>query len=142
MAIVGFNFDKILVERKKPLKGELKVKNNLDIKSIKEEEMDLGLKQKIIRFEFEFNSKYEPGIADIEILGHILYADSEDKVKKILDDWKKKKDIEIQLKTRLINIALAKSNIKALTLTQDVNLPPHIKLPVVAPKMDKSNYIG
>ncbi|MDD5177908.1 MAG: hypothetical protein PHT54_01325 [Candidatus Nanoarchaeia archaeon] len=143
MAVVGFNFDKILVEKKKVLKGDIKVKNNLDIKNIKEESMDLGdSKQKLIKFEFKFTVEYEPSAASIEILGHILYTESDDKIKKILDDWKKKKDVDMALKTRLVNMALTRCNIKALALTQDVNLPPHIRLPMVSPKVDKTSYIG
>ena len=45
--------------------------------------------------------------------------------------------------SKVLNFVLAKCNIKALALSQDVNLPPQIPLPkLTAKKQEAEQYIG
>ena len=60
--------------------------------------------------------------------------EDEGKTKLILDGWKKDKQLPKDLAPKILNTILAKCNIKALNLTQEVNLPPHIRLPILKPK--------
>lgn len=143
MPIVGFNFDKIMVDKLGPIKGRVQVKNNMAIKNVEQQELMLGKKkEEVLKFSFEFSSKYEPNIGLISIKGHILFMDEANEVKKIMDGWKKKKFIPQDLMTYLLNTVLVRCNIKTLVLANDVNLPPHIKLPTISPKSDASQYIG
>lgn len=143
MPIVGFNFDKIMVDKLGPIKGRVQVKNNMAIKNVEQQELMLGKKkEEVLKFSFEFSSKYEPNIGLISIKGHILFMDEANEVKKIMDSWKKKKFIPQDLMTYLLNTVLVRCNIKTLVLANDVNLPPHIKLPTISPKSDASQYIG
>ena len=41
----------------------------------------------------------------------------------------------------LVNTILAKCNVKALSLEQEVNLPPHMNLPKVGQKTDVKKYV-
>ncbi|MFH1332178.1 MAG: hypothetical protein ABIH63_02735 [archaeon] len=144
MPIVGFNFDKILVERIKPVEGQVKVKRNLSIKDIKKQEIVLSPKKKeeILKCNFDFSVDYEPGLGKILIEGHILFIDEPAEIKKLFDGWKKNKELPVPIMTLLLNTALVRSNIKALSLIQDVNLPPHMQLPTINPKSKASDYIG
>lgn len=143
MPIVGFNFDKINVEKTNPIRGRVQVKNNMAIKNVEQQELVLGKKKEnILKFSFEFTSKYEPNIGVVDIKGHILFMEEPDEIKKIIDGWKKKKFIPQDLMTFLLNTVLIRCNIKTLVLSNDVNLPPHIKLPTISPKSDASQYIG
>jgi len=143
MPVVGFNFDKMSIERISPIKAGISVKNDLSIKDVKKEEVNIGAKKEsAIKFDFEFSSSYEPKIAKIILQGHILFMEDEKELKKILDDWKKKKDIDKKIASQIINMALIKSNIKALHLSQDMNLPPHIRLPTINPQSNAKDYIG
>ena len=143
MPVVGFNFDKLSIERLNPIKEGISVKNDLSIKNIEKEEVTIGTKKDTaLKFSFEFLSSYEPKIAKIIINGHVLYMDNEKELKKLLDDWKKKKEIDKKIASQIINTALIKSNIKALHLSQDMNLPPHIRLPTINPQADTKDYIG
>ncbi|MDD5331245.1 MAG: hypothetical protein PHE43_00265 [Candidatus Nanoarchaeia archaeon] len=142
MAIVGFNFDKMLVEKTNQIEGSVKVTNNVQITDVKEHKLPgSDIKQGIIKFNFEFITEYT-NVGKIELLGHLLYTESPEKLKQILDTWKKKKDMDKVLMAYLINAVLVKGNIKALQLSQDANLPPHIRLPTVTPKVNAKNYIG
>lgn len=144
MPIIGFNYNKIIVERKKDqLKGDVKIKNDLVLQSLTSTEIDMSKKkQEVIKLSFEFTTEYQPSIGNIAINGHLLFLESSDNIKSILDLWKKEKKLPQQFATGLINIILTKSNIKALELSQSVNLPPHIRLPIISPKQDFKNYIG
>ncbi len=141
MPIIGFNYDKILVERKGNIKRPLNIHTDVSIKDVEEEKIPLGKTEDILKFNFEFNVKYDE-IGQLVFNGHILYLEDPKKTAEIMKEWKKSKQIETSLMSELINTILQRCNIKALTVSQDVNLPPHLKLPkLVAPKSPK-DYIG
>lgn len=150
MPIVGFNLDKTLAEKKAQVQKGMRAAHNITINSIDKEEIYLGKDNKKpgLKFSFEYEVKYEPKIGEILIQGHILYTDTDKKIKEILDNWKKSKKIEPTLTTHLINTAIVKSTIKALSLSQDINLPPHLPIPTIQPQApskgsDKAKeYIG
>lgn len=143
MPIVGFNFDSINIEKKGHIKGRVQVKNNMSIKNVEQQELIFGKKKEdVLKFSFEFSSNYEPKIGVIDIKGHILFMESPAEVKKIMDGWKKKKIIPQDLMGFLLNSALVRCNIKALIYAQEVNLPPHIRLPTIKPRSDVNQYIG
>ena len=145
MPIVGFNFDKTSAEKTAQVQKGMQAAHNITIDSISKEELNLGksTKKPGLKFSFEYNVKYEPKIGEVIIKGHILYTDNDKKIKEILASWSKDKKIEPALTSTLINTAIVKSTIKALTLSQDINLPPHLPIPTVSPHADKSKeYIG
>ena len=55
------------------------------------------------------------------------------KIKELLSSWEKDKKIPNSVMPAIFNTILAKCNVKALTLSQEINLPPHIRLPIVKP---------
>jgi len=143
--IVGFGFTKLSAEKKENAKGKIDINNNVSIKDVLEENFALGKdkSQNILKFIFEFTSKYEPNVGNILFEGELLYMEEPKKAKEILADWKKNKKLPKDLMAGLLNTILTKCNIQALILSQQVNLPPPIPLPKVqinAPA-DK-NYIG
>ncbi|MCD4759742.1 hypothetical protein K8R33_02550 [archaeon] len=134
MPIVGFNFEKITIEKTSQITGKLNIKNDLSIKSLEQEKLNLTSAENVLKFNFEFLVNYEPKVGKINLNGNVLYMEDEKKVKEILDGWKKDKKLPEDLAPQILNTILAKCNIKALSLTQEVNLPPHIRLPVLKPK--------
>jgi len=143
MPIVGFNFEKITAEKKQLIKDKVNVKTDLHIVEVTEEAMPIAKsKEKILKFSFEFSINYEPKIGDIILKGHILYLDDQPKITSIVKEWKKTKKIETKLMEQLLNTILIRSNIKAFSLAQEVNLPPHIRLPIIKPTDKVGNYIG
>ena len=130
MPIVGFNFDKILVEKKDKVSGKIDIKQNMGITKIEEEKLMLGGSEQVLKFSFEYKIDYgKPG--EIALLGHVLYLEEPKKIKAILDEWKKKKKIEPKLMEQVLNAVLFKCTIKSLNLAQEINLPPPIRLPMV-----------
>ena len=134
MSIVGFNFEKIMIEKKGKVNSNLKIKSNLSITDVDQEKLNVTSSGDVIKFNFEYTADYDPGVGKIQLLGNLLYMEDKDKVKVLLEDWKKDKKLPKPLMAQIFNTILAKSNIKALSLTQEVNLPPHIKLPILKSK--------
>ncbi|MBW2978299.1 hypothetical protein KY331_05630 [Candidatus Woesearchaeota archaeon] len=137
MTIIGFNFIKMNVEKKpKAAAGKINISNNISITNVEEKELALGkAKQKALIFTFKFVSKYEPAIGGIELLGNITFVADPTKITEITNSWKKDKKIPKEIMTAIINTALNKSNIQALILSRDINLPPPIPLPKVKQKV-------
>jgi len=143
MPIVGFNYDKITVEKINPIKGSVQVKNSMAIKNVEEHEILVGKKKDpVLKISFEFSSSYEPKIGLIDLKGHVLFVDEPEEIKKIIDGWKKKKTLKQELMSYLLNTIMMRCNVKVLMLSSEVNLPPHIRLPTISPKSDASQYIG
>jgi hypothetical protein len=132
MTIIGFNFKDIKVSKKEGVRGKINIKNNVVITDIKEQDLSLGDKsQAALKFIFEFSSKYDPNLGEIILGGDLLFMESSDKTKAILDEWKKSKKIPKDIMAGILNTVLSKCNIEALILSQKVNLPPPIPLPSV-----------
>jgi len=134
MPIIGTNFTKILVENKRRNLRNVKINNNLGIKSIEKMDFSLGsAKQEGVRFVFEYTSKYDEA-ASMLFEGEVLLLEDKKIVDDILKNWKDKKPINDDIMASIMNSALNKSTIKALELSQDMNLPAPIKLPKITKK--------
>ncbi|MBS3106188.1 hypothetical protein J4419_00815 [Candidatus Woesearchaeota archaeon] len=132
MTIVGFNFTKINVERKSSASGKINVSSNVAIKDVVETDLAIGAsKQKAVRFVFEFTTTFEPKVGNILLGGEVLFLQEAKSIEKVLDDWKKSKKVEKDVMTAVLNNVLAKCNVEALILSQDVNLPSPLPLPKV-----------
>ena len=95
-----------------------------------------------LRFNFDFDIDYTPNIGNINLKGHIFFMDDPKALKDIFKQYKKDKKISPELTAQIINTILLKSTTKALNLAQEVNLPPHMRLPQITQKVDPKNYIG
>ncbi|MBI2107541.1 hypothetical protein HYT54_00270 [Candidatus Woesearchaeota archaeon] len=145
--IAGFNFTKISAERSDLIKGKVDINNNVSIKNVEETDLSLGKqKQKALKFTFEFTSKYEPSFGAIILEGDILFLDDPKAVKDIMASWQKDKKIPKEIMLGLLNTVLAKCNVQALILSQEINMPPPIPMPNVSAqaqeKAEKKEYIG
>jgi len=135
MALVGFHYDRMCVEKKKPATGKINVNNNLVIKDAKEAKLNMGAsKQKGVEFSFHFKTKFDPGIAELDLEGAVVYMGAEDKIKEIVDMWSQDKKIPPMVMEEAYNFILAKCNIQAFILEKDMALPAHIPLPKVTSK--------
>lgn len=143
MPILGLNFDKLSVERKIQGAQNITIKTSMGLKDIKKEEISMGKKKEaILRIFFEFIVDYEPKVAQIVVEGNLVYTDEAKKLDDITKEWSKTKKLSEELMTNVMNAVFLKCSIKALLLSQEINLPPNVQLPTIKPKMDASQYIG
>jgi len=129
MKIIGFNFDKINIERLSGKAEKLEVKTNIDISEINEVKSgDISMKEDFIGVKFAFNVNYEPDFAKINLSGSVLFAVDSKLSKNILKQWKDKKMPE-DFRILLFNVILRKANLKALQLEEEMNFPLHVPMP-------------
>lgn len=134
MTVIGFNFTKMLIEKKGPVKGKVSINNNVGIKDLEETKLNINTNKKALKLNFEFTSAYEPNIGKILLTGEVIYLIDKDKAADIVKNWKKNKKIEKDMMTQILNNVLNKCNVQALILSKDMNLPPPIPLPKVGGK--------
>jgi len=148
--IVGFNFKKINVERKKKLVKGMKVTYNMDLSKVYKQEFTLPAPdQTVLGLDFDFTVGYGEGIADVAISGTVNYMANDKDAKEALEYWEKSKQLPKAISVPVINVILDKSNIKALELEQDLSLPTHLPMPSVSVGKDEKSkgkesekYIG
>lgn len=136
MTVIGFNFRKITAEKSpSALAGKINIANNVSLKNVEEVSVPLGKdKHKALKFVYEFVTKYEPAVGNINIEGDILYLATKETHDKTLKEWKKDKKIDKDILNPLLNTILTRCSIKGLLISQDLNLPSPVQLPKVTVK--------
>jgi len=136
MRPIGFNFEKINIEKLSDKAGNIKINTKIDISDIKEIKSTLfKTKEGIVKVKFIYDINYEPGFAKVEFEGNVLFSLEPKAAKDLVNQWKKKK-ISEDFRTDLFNFILRKSNLKALQLEDEMNLPLHIPLPSLKKQED------
>ena len=129
MRLAGFNFIKINVEKFSDKIENLKINTNINISEINPVKSDFfKTKEELINIKFNYNIIYDPSFAKIEFIGNVLIAIESKMAKDVLKQWEDKKMPE-DFRLTLFNIILRKSNLKALQLEDEINLPLHINMP-------------
>ncbi len=133
--IISHAIEKINVEKKSDFKGKTEIRNNLQLTNIQEFNIDTITEQKPLKISFSYTLDYEPNIASISFQGYILYIEEEKKLKEMLAEWNKSKSINPDIGTKLLSYIATKCHIKALSIADELNLPPHLTtFPILKPK--------
>ena len=130
MPIVGFNFAKLNVEKRAQLAPSKKIKSDMKIKELKKEKLPIGESEDVLKFNFDFIVEYEDA-GEIFMNGNVLFMEDPKKIDELLKAWKDGKTLPKEIMEQILNTVLFRCNIKALMLSQEVNLPPHFRLPRV-----------
>lgn len=146
MPVVGFTVKHMAAKRIGDYQGPAGVNNNAKLLDVNETELT-ALGKKGLSVSFEFKSDYvtekKVPFAEITIAGDVLImADNTAELAKM---WKKDKKLPEDLNLQAVNSVLRKCMIKALTLSEDLNLPPPVPLPFASKKEEQvqdSRYIG
>ena len=136
MTIVGVHITKLNAERNmKSVSQKVGINNNITIKEVAEHDFMLGSsKQQGLRFSFVFNCNYTPDIGSIDVEGDVLVLEDEEETKKVLHEWKTNKRVHGDYAENILNSALMRSNIQAIKISQDLNLPSPVPLPRIEKK--------
>ncbi|MFA5856630.1 MAG: hypothetical protein WC867_04680 [Candidatus Pacearchaeota archaeon] len=129
MKVIGFNFSKILVERKEGFPDKLQISQNINIKDITKEKLPIS-NDEALKLDFNFVIDYTGNFAKLEFEGHVMLLPEKEEMKSFMKEWKDKKLPE-QDRIQIFNFIMNKCNVKALTLEDDIGLPLHIPLPRV-----------
>jgi len=134
MRVVGFNYTKIFAEKYTNDFKDLKIETSLNIDSIEENSSKLPDK-KITLLDFNFTSSinYSKNIAKIELSGKMVLSVDSKVADEVLKNWKKK-ELKEEFRLAVFNGILNKTNIKSLEIENELNLPPHFRLPSLVPQ--------
>lgn len=134
MKLLGFNFTKINAEKLSEKRENISINTDINIKEIHKVESDLFKSEdETLGISFNYIIDYKPNLAKIELSGKILIMEKPDKAKEIIKKWKKKEILE-DFQLTIFNLILRKSNLKALQLEEEINIPLHISLPTLGKK--------
>ncbi|MEX2016899.1 MAG: hypothetical protein WD876_00295 [Candidatus Pacearchaeota archaeon] len=139
MKIIGFNYTKISVEKKKEISRDLKISNKVDILNVAEVKQEvLKSKEEMLAVKFLYSLDYSPGIASVNLEGTILLAVDQNIAKEALKTWKDNKETPDSFKIFIFNVIFRKAGLKALELEDQMNLPLHMQMPAIKKSEDKS----
>ena len=131
MRLLGFNLNKISAEKHPNSSADVKIVPNVNIEDIKDVKSEgPKTKEEFIGVKFSYTINYEPGYAKLEFSGELLASVDSKVAKEVTKNWKDKK-LEGDFKVFLFNVILRRTNVKALELEDDLNLPLHVPLPSV-----------
>ncbi|MBI3413234.1 MAG: hypothetical protein HY051_04090 [Candidatus Aenigmarchaeota archaeon] len=133
MPVIGMQITKIDAVRKNNPTPGFKVESVPAIVSVEEKELPtLGNNGKVLTINFNFNVEYKPDIAMIKIAGEILFLEEGERVG--AKTWAKNKSLPQEMMIEVYNMIFRKGLLKALVLSDDMQLPPPLQVPIVAPK--------
>jgi hypothetical protein len=138
MNVVGFLMKEITAHREEKLEGNININNKVNLKDVEEDEIpSLGRKCLIVKYEFstEYLSPRRKKLAEIKIRGDVLLLVKNPS--KIVETWKKEKKLPEELNFVVMNYVLKKGILKAMTISEDLQLPPPIPMPVIRASREK-----
>jgi len=141
MPIIGMKFDSMEGKREKMVdKGEIKVNSTPRITSAKLISLP-SINKKALALNFDFVTTYSPEIGEVKISGELLYMSEENP--KILKQWQSKKSLPENVNIEVLNHLFRQCLLKVANIADDLQLPPPLAIPRVAPKQQKeAGYVG
>lgn len=142
MSLVNFHFTKVEAERHNAEVKSYKIKQDLTISSVDITKVGKSTNE-IIIVGFRIAVNYIPDFATLVLEGKATFVESPEGLKAIKDSYTKTKKLPGKWGIQVMNVILLRSTVRLLALAQDINVPPHIQLPMYSPKTKKANdYIG
>ncbi|MCX6815167.1 MAG: hypothetical protein NTY20_05970 [Candidatus Aenigmarchaeota archaeon] len=140
MPIIGMKFDSMEAKREKMVdKGEIKVNSTPRITSAKLITLP-SINKKALALNFDFVTTYSPDIGKVKISGELLYMSEENA--KILKQWQTKKTLPEATNIEVLNHLFRQCLLKVANIADDLQLPPPLAIPRVAPKQKEAGYVG
>ena len=134
MAVVGFSFTKFDCEKVgAQAKGSIEIKHNVNITSVEKTNLNLGgSKTEVLRVIFAFDVLYGAEIGKISIAGDVIYTDTKEIVSETIKGWNADKKLNPLVNEQVHKFVYNKAIVRALELSDALNLPAPIPLPKVS----------
>lgn len=135
MGVVGFSIKSVnaYMEEGVEIKEGINVNSVPTVTGIKKRDVSIPGMKDILSVDFEFVTRYTPKLGEITIKGEVVYQ-AED-AKKMLDSWKNKK-LDSKIAAEILNTIFKKCLTKAVSIADDLRLPPPLTFPMV--KVEKA----
>jgi hypothetical protein len=137
MGVLKSRFTEISANAGKPAKGEIQVSTSLPaILNIYPAPLGSAKDKKdILIMEFDYEVSYKPIDGKISLKGELMYLD--ENTKKILDKWKKDKQVESSVSVPILNYLLRVCAVESVKISDSLQMPVPIQLPEIRPKESK-----
>ena len=132
MAIVGYNFNKISAEKTTLPAGSVKIASNVSVVDVDKTPLKVGSAQNdVLKIKFLFTTEYKENVGKIVIEWDVIFMQTPEIIGAAYDAWKETKKLDEKVALEVYNSILVQCNIKALNLSNDLNLPSPVKFPKV-----------
>jgi hypothetical protein len=84
-----------------------------------------------VYLDFVYSISYKPSVATVKIMGQAFCRDSPDNIKKLLADFKKKKELPVEFGAAAINMINANAGMNSIFLIRSFNLLPPFMPPIM-----------
>ncbi len=133
MAVVGFNFTKMIGEKNGEPTKKLSIDRSVNIQSVEETQLNVGTqKQQAMVVSFVYAVTYT-GLGKVELQGNLLYIAHEQKLADAVAYWKKNSTLPVDVMNPVLHSVFTRCNVQALIMSRDLALPPPFALP--SPRM-------
>lgn len=136
--IVGFVIDSLSAKRNDiavPRGQEIGVNTTPTITSL--DAVDTIGKKDAVKFAYSFECKYSPSIGEMTFEGNVLWrGESGEDVASVVEKWDKEKRIDEHISLEIMNTILRRCLSKAITIADELRLPPPLQFPMVVPKKE------
>lgn len=129
MAVVGFNFTKMIGEKNGEPTKKLSIDRSVNMQSVEETQLNVGTqKQQAIIVSFVYAVTYT-GIGKLELHGNLLYIAPEQMLSEAVAHWKKNSTLPVDVMNPVLHSVFTRCNVQALIMSRDLALPPPFALP-------------
>ena len=131
MAIVGFSFSKFDCFRSNSsYSGKIEISHNVKIDNVLTNKLNVGGgPTNVLKVDFTFSVLYGDNLGKITLSGDVVFSDSEEIINETLKSWATDKKLPIMINQEISRFIYTKGIIKALEMSDNLNLPAPI--PVV-----------
>ena len=136
MTVANFRLSKITGERIEKKAGDIEIKANSTIVSMKREKDRRIGEYLLVRFRYTVS--YEPGAGSIQLEGTLWYTN--DDLDKMIKEDKDQMELKSDAIREITNTIIQESIVEALDISRKIFLPAPIQLPTVTVKQDKIKF--
>lgn len=133
MGIIGFSFSKFDCKRNTvKVDGNIEINHNISIKDVTKTSLKVaGSKNNVLKIDFSFDVIYGGSLGKISLEGDVVYSDTAEIIDETFKSWQADKKLNQMVNEQVFKFIYGKASVKALTLSDSLNLPSPIPLPRV-----------
>lgn len=139
MAIIGFSFSRFDCERSKSAaKGNIEITHNISIKNVEKTTLKVGGNDNpVLKIDFVFDVIYGNDLGKVGISGDVIFSDTKEIINETYKGWEADKKLNEMVNEQVHRFIYNKTIVKALELSDSLNLPAPFQLPRISFSGDK-----